>query len=41
MSLRTRIKRMIKKCRAKGKWDLLARLVYKYELTPMGKEYND
>lgn len=41
MSFRNRVKSIIKKCRKKGKWDLLARLVYKYELTPVGEEYYD
>ena len=30
MSFRNRVKSIIKKCRKKGKWDLLARLCYKY-----------
>ncbi len=36
-----RVKCIIKKCREQGKWDLLARLCYKYELTPVGEDYYD
>lgn len=36
-----RIKCIIKKCREKGKWNLVARMCYKYDLTPMGESYYD
>jgi len=36
-----RIKCIIKKCREKDKWDLVARMCYKYDLTPMGESYYD
>ena len=41
MSFRNRVKSIIKKCREKGKWDLVARMCYKYDLTPMGESYYD
>jgi len=36
-----RVKCIMKKCREKGKWDLLARLCYKYEMTTVGESYYD
>ena len=36
-----RVKCIIKKCRERGKWDLLARLCYKYEMTAVGESYYD
>ena len=36
-----RVKCIMKKCRERGKWDLLARLCYKYEMTTIGESYYD
>ena len=31
----------MKKCRERGKWDLLSRLCYKYGVTSVGEKYYD
>ena len=31
----------MKRCREKGKWDLLSRLAYKYQITFVGEKYYD
>jgi len=36
-----RLKCIMKKCRERGKWDLLSRLCYKYGVTPVGEKYYD
>jgi hypothetical protein len=36
-----RIKCIMKKCRDRGKWDLLSRLAYKYQITTVGEKYYD
>ncbi len=36
-----RVKSIMKRCREKGKWDLLSRLAYKYQITFVGDRYYD
>ena len=36
-----RIKCIAKKCRETGKWDLLSRLCYKYQIVQVGEDYYD
>ena len=36
-----RVKTIIKKCRERGKWDLVSRLAYKYGIVVAGKKYYD
>ena len=36
-----RLKSIMKKCRERGKRDLLSRLCYKYGVTPVGEKYYD
>ena len=36
-----RLKCILKRCRETGKWDLLSRLCYKYEINPVGESYYD
>ena len=40
-SLLFRVKCIMKRCREKGKWDLLSRLAYKYQITFVGEKYYD
>jgi len=36
-----RVKTIIKKCRERGKWDLVSRLAYKYGIVVAGEKYYD
>ena len=36
-----RVKCIMKKCRERGKWDLLSRLAYKYQIIPVGEKFYD
>ncbi len=36
-----RVKCIMKRCREKGKWDLLSRLAYKYQIAFIGEKYYD
>jgi len=36
-----RLKCIMKKCKERGKWDLLSRLCYKYGVTPVGEKFYD
>ena len=36
-----RVKAIIKKCKEKGKWDLISRLAYKYGIVVAGEKYYD
>ena len=40
-ALTFRIKCILKRCREEGKWDLLSRLHYKYQIVPVGEDYYD
>jgi len=36
-----RVKSIIKKCRERGKWDLISRLAYKYGIVCVGEKFYD
>ena len=36
-----RVKCIIKKCKEKGKWDLISRLAYKYGIVVAGEKFYD
>ena len=36
-----RLNCILKRCRDEGKWDLLSRLHYKYQIVPVGEDYYD
>jgi hypothetical protein len=36
-----RVKSIIKKCRERGKWDLISKLAYKYGIVVAGEKYYD
>ena len=36
-----RIKCIMKKCREKHRWELLARMCYKYDMQPVNEDYYD
>ena len=40
-ALTFRIKCILKRCREEGKWDLLSRLCYKYQIVQVGEDYYD
>ncbi len=36
-----RVKCIMKKCRERGKWDLISRLAYKYGIVSVGEKFYD